>query len=115
MLGNFAFLTNHRTPYTAFIPIKEILGFLQEQDASLRDTADSLFWISNGLKSARYVTTWFDQILWRRIWNRTPNYDVPTAIDVLTTGSYQRLPAAIIVSLPLSFSLCFPPMHCHDN
>lgn len=33
------------------------------------------------------------------IFFRAPGYDIPTAIDVLTTGSYQRLPTVIKVSL----------------
>lgn len=28
---------------------------------------------------------------------RAPGYDIPTAIDVLTTGTYQRLPTVVKV------------------
>ncbi|KAL6058155.1 Mediator of RNA polymerase II transcription subunit 14 [Balamuthia mandrillaris] len=56
----------------------DILAFLAQQDEAFRLAADSLYWVSNTLKEAR-----------------APNYDIPTAIDVLTTGTYQRLPVCI--------------------
>eukprot|EP00026_Physarum_polycephalum_P000776 Phypoly_transcript_00777.p1 GENE.Phypoly_transcript_00777~~Phypoly_transcript_00777.p1 ORF type:complete len:1315 (+),score=237.69 Phypoly_transcript_00777:105-4049(+) len=55
-----------------------IINFLNQQDFFLRDAADSLCHLHTRLYTAR-----------------APGYDIPTAIDVLTTGTYQRLPTVI--------------------
>jgi len=56
---------------------------LSEQDRVLISAADRLYYISQGLQNAR-----------------APVYDVQSAIDVLTTGTYPRLPDAIAQAVP---------------
>jgi hypothetical protein len=38
-------------------------------------------------------------------WDRLRNHDLLTSLDVLTTGSYRRLPSAIKVCVPFPLSL----------
>jgi mediator of RNA polymerase II transcription subunit 14 len=59
---------------------KEILDLIEKQDAHLRNVADNLYFVHHSLQTAT-----------------APIYDVPTAIDVLTTGKYQRMPISIEV------------------
>ncbi|EGC37024.1 hypothetical protein DICPUDRAFT_150416 [Dictyostelium purpureum] len=63
-----------------------IINLLNQEDSYFREAADSLINTQYGLVNAR-----------------APIYDVPTAIDVLTTGTYQRMPTSIKKVIP-------PPM-----
>ncbi|KAL1914764.1 uncharacterized protein VTP21DRAFT_8022 [Calcarisporiella thermophila] len=55
-----------------------IIGFLRQQE--------------NEFIGARFSLQWcYDQLAESRI----PNYDIPTAVDVLTTGTYQNMPEII--------------------
>ena len=60
----------------------EILSFLQRQDSCFRDAADELYAVST-----------------RQLFARAPVYDVTTAVDVLTLGTYKRLPKSICTHL----------------
>ncbi|EGG19413.1 putative mediator complex subunit 14 [Cavenderia fasciculata] len=61
----------------------EIIEMLNKEDNYFRDAADHLMMTKDAMINAR-----------------APIYDVPTAIDVLTTGSYQRMPTNIKRVLP---------------
>ncbi|XLR67527.1 hypothetical protein S83_018199 [Arachis hypogaea] len=56
----------------------QLASNVSNHDMCFTQAADSLFFIHEGLQQAR-----------------APVYDVPSAIDVLLTGSYQRLPKCI--------------------
>ncbi|KAI8806651.1 mediator complex subunit MED14-domain-containing protein [Cladochytrium replicatum] len=62
--------------------LQNIHAFIESQDAQIAQVADNLFKLHGELKGAR-----------------EPTYDVLTAIDVLTTGKYQRLPSIIKKSI----------------
>ncbi|ORX86392.1 MED14-domain-containing protein [Basidiobolus meristosporus CBS 931.73] len=57
---------------------QNIIGFLQKQNEAFARTVDALYGIYTTMSQAR-----------------VRNYDILTAIDVLTTGTYQRLPTII--------------------
>ncbi|KAK9768170.1 mediator complex subunit [Basidiobolus ranarum] len=57
---------------------QNIIGFLQKQNEAFSRTVDALYGIYTTMSQAR-----------------VRNYDILTAIDVLTTGTYQRLPTII--------------------
>ncbi|XP_043816187.1 mediator of RNA polymerase II transcription subunit 14 isoform X3 [Manihot esculenta] len=57
---------------------QQLQSTLSSHEACFTQTADSLFFLHEGLQQAR-----------------APIYDVPSAIEVLLTGSYQRLPKCI--------------------
>lgn len=59
----------------------EIIAALDQHDSYFRDAANLLFDMHNNLQKAR-----------------VPIYDIPTAIDVLTTGDYPRLPTGIVTN-----------------
>eukprot|EP01117_Protostelium_nocturnum_P015642 TRINITY_DN6081_c0_g1_i1.p1 TRINITY_DN6081_c0_g1~~TRINITY_DN6081_c0_g1_i1.p1 ORF type:complete len:600 (+),score=109.97 TRINITY_DN6081_c0_g1_i1:122-1921(+) len=61
----------------------EILELIEKQDSYFKETADALYYVHENLQNAK-----------------APIYDVPTSIDVLTTGSYQRLPTSIEDVIP---------------
>eukprot|EP01133_Synstelium_polycarpum_P003656 gene3656-4202_t len=61
----------------------EIIELLNLEDSYFRDAADLLIMTKENLINAR-----------------APIYDVPTAIDVLTSGSYQRMPTDIRRVIP---------------
>ncbi|KYQ92350.1 putative mediator complex subunit 14 [Tieghemostelium lacteum] len=61
----------------------QIMHLLNQEDSYFRDTADELIMTKFNLINAR-----------------APIYDIPTAIDVLTTGSYQRMPTDIKKVIP---------------
>eukprot|EP01135_Chromosphaera_perkinsii_P012149 Nk52_evm13s2596 gene=Nk52_evmTU13s2596 len=60
-----------------------IASFLEEQSNLFRSAADALYFLHVRLAFAR-----------------APAYNIPTAIDVLTTGKYSRLPTAIQSVVP---------------
>lgn len=62
--------------------IQDVLAYLNQQDSCFSMTADALVGIHNEMKAAR-----------------DPNYDIPTALEILTTGDYQRLPSIIRKSI----------------
>jgi len=64
---------------------KNICDFLEEQNSYFRGAADALFTVHQEMNLARI-----------------PSFDIPTAVDVLTTGTYSRLPTIIKepISLP---------------
>ncbi|KAI8804528.1 mediator complex subunit MED14-domain-containing protein [Cladochytrium replicatum] len=62
--------------------LQNIHAFIESQDAQIAQVADNLFKLHGELKGAR-----------------EPIYDLLTAIDVLTTGKYQRLPSIIKKSI----------------
>lgn len=57
---------------------QQLAATLSSHDTCFTQTADSLFFMHEGLQQAR-----------------APIYDVPSAIEVLLTGTYQRLPKCI--------------------
>lgn len=57
---------------------QQLAATLSSHDTCFTQAADSLFFMHEGLQQAR-----------------APIYDVPSAIDVLLTGNYQRLPKCI--------------------
>jgi mediator of RNA polymerase II transcription subunit 14 len=57
---------------------QQLQSTLSSHDTCFIQTADSLFFMHEGLQQAR-----------------APSYDVPSAIEVLLTGSYERLPKCI--------------------
>ncbi|WOK94298.1 hypothetical protein Cni_G03000 [Canna indica] len=57
---------------------QQLAATLSSHDTCFTQTADSLFYMHEGLQHAR-----------------APIFDVPSAIEVLLTGSYQRLPKCI--------------------
>ncbi|KAJ6353884.1 hypothetical protein OIU76_002825 [Salix suchowensis] len=57
---------------------QQLQSTLSSHDACFIQTADSLFFMHEGLQQAR-----------------APIYDVPSSIEVLLTGSYERLPKCI--------------------
>ncbi|KDP23665.1 hypothetical protein JCGZ_23498 [Jatropha curcas] len=57
---------------------QQLQSTLSNHDACFTQAADSLFFMHEGLQQAR-----------------APIYDVPSAIEVLLTGSYQRLPKCL--------------------
>eukprot|EP01132_Coremiostelium_polycephalum_P003632 gene3632-4523_t len=61
----------------------EIMRFLELEDSYFRDAADMLIHTKYNLINAR-----------------APIYDIPTAIDILTSGSYQRMPTDIKKVIP---------------
>ncbi|KAJ7554244.1 hypothetical protein O6H91_06G132500 [Diphasiastrum complanatum] len=57
---------------------QQLAGTISNHDMSFTQAADSLFFLHESLQQAR-----------------APSYDVPTAVEVLLTGSYHRLPKCI--------------------
>ncbi|KAL9235820.1 hypothetical protein vseg_010554 [Gypsophila vaccaria] len=57
---------------------QQLASTLSSHDTCFTQTADSLFFMHEGLQQAR-----------------APIYDVPSAIEVLLTGSYERLPKCV--------------------
>lgn len=57
------------------------MAFLANQNKMFQDTVDYLHKIHIELPAAR-----------------VRNFDIPTAVDVLTTGTYQRMPTKLKVS-----------------
>lgn len=57
---------------------QQLVGTLSNHDTSFVQAADSLFFLHEGLQQAR-----------------APMYDIPSAVEVLLTGSYRRLPKCI--------------------
>ncbi|KAI5062182.1 hypothetical protein GOP47_0022721 [Adiantum capillus-veneris] len=57
---------------------QQLVGTLSNHDNSIVQAADSLFFLHDGLQQAR-----------------APMYDIPSAVEVLLTGSYKRLPKCI--------------------
>lgn len=59
------------------------MAYLANQNKIFQDTVDYLHKIQSGLPAARLR-----------------NFDIPTAVDVLTTGTYQQMPTKIKVNYP---------------
>ena len=57
---------------------QQLVGTLSNHDTSFVQAADSLFFLHEGLQQAR-----------------APMYDIPSAVEVLLTGNYKRLPKCI--------------------
>lgn len=57
---------------------QQLVGTLSNHDTSFIQAADSLFFLHEGLQQAR-----------------APMYDIPSAVEVLLTGTYRRLPKCI--------------------
>lgn len=57
---------------------QQLASTLSSHDTCFTQTADSLYFMHEGLQQAR-----------------APIYDVPSAVDILLTGSYERLPKCI--------------------
>lgn len=72
----------HSSSFVLQVPLiqycQQLQSTLSSHEACFTQTADSLFFLHEGLQQAR-----------------APIYDVPSAIEVLLTGSYQRLPKCI--------------------
>lgn len=69
-------------PFNSQVPLiqycQQLASTLSSHDTCFTQAADSLFFMHEGLQQAR-----------------APVYDVPSAIEVLLTGNYQRLPKCI--------------------
>jgi hypothetical protein len=57
------------------------MAYLSNQNQMFRDTVDHLHIVHSNLSSARLR-----------------NFDIPTAVDILTTGTYQQMPTKIKVT-----------------
>ncbi|ORZ18119.1 mediator complex subunit MED14-domain-containing protein [Absidia repens] len=68
---------------TQFLKLMNIMAFLANQNKTFQDTVDYLHKIHIELPAAR-----------------VRNFDILTAVDVLTTGTYQRMPTKIEDMLP---------------
>lgn len=75
--------------------VQTLATFLAEQDRCLQEAADKIFFLqTQTLHSAKYeLPPNFNSR------SRAAVYDVPTSIDLLTTGTYPRLPTSIEVDL----------------
>lgn len=62
--------------------MKEISGYVEKHDQGIQRLADKMFYFLGNLQQIRF-----------------PPFDVRTAIDVLTSGTYHGLPAMIDVIL----------------
>ncbi|KAF3584910.1 hypothetical protein F2Q69_00032406 [Brassica cretica] len=73
-------LSNNTTgsPVPLINRLQDVGSTLSSHDICFTQAADSLFFMHEGLQQAR-----------------APVYDVPSAIEVLLTGSYQRLPKCV--------------------
>lgn len=75
---------NHRTPLPLNMQVplihycQQLASTLSSHDTCFTQAADSLFFMHEGLQQAR-----------------APVYDVPSAIEVLLTGMYERLPKCV--------------------
>ncbi|ORX51007.1 MED14-domain-containing protein [Piromyces finnis] len=70
---------------------KNICDFLEVQNSYFRGAADALHMVHQEMNAARI-----------------PSFDIPTAVDVLTTGTYSRLPT--IIKEPISL----PPLKTEE-
>jgi hypothetical protein len=67
-----------RIDHKQYLRLRDAHMFVEQQDASFQQAADSLYQIHREILSYKI-----------------PNADILTAIDVLTTGKYQRLPLVV--------------------
>lgn len=76
------------------------MAFLSNQNKVFQDTVDYLHKIHTELPAAR-----------------VRNYDIPTAVDILTSGTYLRMPSKMKVRLTLwiSWLLLFLVLKANDN
>lgn len=63
-----------------FALVQNIMAFLSNQNKVFQDTVDYLHKIHTELPAAR-----------------VRNYDIPTAVDILTSGTYLRMPSKMKV------------------
>ena len=81
---SYVTMLQSRRALAGFLLWQDILSFLATQDALFVSTADNLYTLHQRLQLVK-----------------VPIYDVPTAIDVLSSASYTRLPTSVAVrSLP---------------
>jgi len=80
--------------------MKNITAFLMNQNRQFDDVVRELTYVRDSLDGARYILiilfclwTHMDPLLYCRL----RNHDLLTSLDVLTTGSYRRLPTMIKV------------------
>jgi len=97
--GMFAPLLVLRDTYNLH-PMKNITAFLMNQNRQFDDVVRELTYVRDSLDGARYILiilfclwTHMDPLLYCRL----RNHDLLTSLDVLTTGSYRRLPTMIKV------------------
>lgn len=64
-----------------YLAVQNIMAFLSNQNKVFQDTVDYLHKIHTELPAAR-----------------VRNYDIPTAVDILTSGTYLRMPSKMKVS-----------------
>lgn len=71
------------------VSLQHIMNFLDKQSMLFVDTADML------ARMARETL----------VHARLPNFHIPAAIEILTTGTYSRLPACIRYDFPVELSV----------
>jgi mediator of RNA polymerase II transcription subunit 14 len=81
-------------------PLQNITAFLMNQNQQFEDVMGGLTYAKESLDPARYEICTSLRFSLCVPCYRLRNHDLLTSLDVLTTGTYQRLPSAIKV-LPL--------------
>ena len=82
------------------LPKKNITAFLMNQNRQFDDVINGLTYARNSLDGARYdaLSPQLNHApICALVDNRLRNHDLLTSLDVLTTGSYRRLPTIIKV------------------
>ena len=82
------------------LPIKNITAFLMNQNRQFDDVIHGLTYARDSLDGARYDTLSphaKHALICVLMNDRLRNHDLLTSLDVLTTGSYRRLPTIIKV------------------
>lgn len=80
---------------------KTMSQFLKKQNQAFPDVANELYFKADYLRrNTRFEENWFGwkKCLQKDHFIRAPIYDVPSAVEVLSTGSYSRLPLIMAVS-----------------
>lgn len=77
--------------------VQHIMSFLDKQSMLFVETADML------ARMARETL----------VHARLPNFHIPAAVEILTTGTYSRLPACIRYVFPSNANITSFPGNCH--
>ena len=101
MYGVYASLLHGST--SNLPPMKNITAFLMNQNRQFEDVVRGLTDARDSLDGARYNLNYpqLDRLISMHA-HRLRNHDLLTSLDVLTTGSYRRLPTMIKVWLVIS-------------
>lgn len=79
--------------------LQNITAFLMNQNQQFEDVMSSLTYAKENLDPARYECCTSSCLYSCVPFHRLRNHDLLTSLDVLTTGTYQRLPSGIKVLL----------------